>query len=191
MIKITSVINVNAPVVLGFTALTTIALVLGLISDGWTNYAIFSVRFTSWTDPMTYIRMFSHVFGHGSLEHFVGNMTLFLIIGPLLEEKYGSENFALFILATAFITGLIHLIFFKNVMLLGASGVVFSFILASSLTGMEDGKIPLTFVLVAVFYLGQECFNAIFVNDNVSQLSHIIGGVVGAFLAVILNINRN
>ncbi len=111
---------------------------------------------------------------------------MFLLLGPLLEEKYGSLDFLLFILVTALVTGVLKVIFFPNVMLLGASGVVFALIFASSMTGFEKNKIPLTFILVAVFYLGQELFNALFVTDNISQLGHIVGGCVGAVLAIML-----
>ena len=34
-------------------------------------------------------------------------------------------------------------------------------------------------VLVAVFYIGGEIIDGLFLKDNVSQLTHIIGGVCG------------
>ena len=53
------------------------------------------------------------------------------------------------------------------------------FIMLASLSGLKDGKIPLTLVLVALLYLGQEVYSIIFVKDNVANLMHIIGGVCG------------
>ena len=50
----------------------------------------------------------------------------------------------------------------------------------SSLAGMRNGAIPLTLILVVVLYLGGEVVDAVSVNDNVSQLTHIIGGLCGA-----------
>jgi GlpG protein len=115
---------------------------------------------------------------------------LILVVGPLLEEKYGSTNIAVVIFSTALITGLVNFIFFPNVQLLGASGVVFALILLSSITSIRDGEIPLTFILVAVIYLGEQVYEGIFVQDNVSNLTHIIGGLVGAGLGFSLNSKR-
>lgn len=91
------------------------------------------------------------------------------------------------ILITAVITSLINYIIFPNVGLCGASGVVFAFIMLSSFTGFKEGEIPLTFILVAVIYIGQQIYDGLFVADNVSNMAHIIGGVIGAFMGYILN----
>ena len=120
-------------------------------------------------------------------EHFIGNITMILVIGPLLEEKYGSADTLIVILVTAFVTGVIHFIFFPGVALMGASGIVFAFILLASMTSIEDGKIPLTFILVAVIYIGGQIRDGIFINDNVSNLTHIVGGVVGSVLGIAMN----
>jgi GlpG protein len=37
----------------------------------------------------------------------------------------------------------------------------------------------LTFILVALLWIGQEIYTAIAVSDNVSNLTHIAGGIVG------------
>ena len=74
--------------------------------------------------------------------------------------------------------------------LLGASGIVFMMILLSSFGGGRNGTIPTTLILVAVFYLGGELWDAIFVRDNVSQLTHIIGGLCGTVLGFALSGRR-
>ncbi|MBQ7775399.1 MAG: rhomboid family intramembrane serine protease, partial [Lachnospiraceae bacterium] len=84
-------------------------------------------------------------------------------------------------------TGLINYIFFWKVALCGASGIVFAFILLTSFTNFKEGEIPLTFILVAVIFIGQQIFEGITVQDNVSNLSHIIGGIVGAICGYLLN----
>lgn len=138
-------------------------------------------------NPTTYIRFFGHVVGHAGWEHFMGNIMMILVVGPLLEEKYGSSNILFVILSTALVTGIVNFIFFPNVQLLGASGVVFAFILLSSLTSITEGKIPITFILVAIIYIGEQVYRGIFVNDNVANLTHIIGGLVGSGLGYIMN----
>ena len=105
----------------------------------------------------------------------------------MLEEKYGSKTIVEIILMTALVTGIVNYIFFPSVALCGASGVVFSFILLSSFTGFREGEIPLTFILVAVIYIGQQIFQGITVNDNISNMAHIVGGIVGAVIGYGLN----
>ncbi len=175
-------ISFNSPVVLTFSIICFGALILGYLTGGYTNQLLFSVYRSSLASPFTYLRLIGHVFGHAGWDHFIGNMTLLLVVGPLLEEKYGSQNIAFVMLATALITGLVNFIFFPHVMLLGASGIVFAFILLSSFTCMKDGKIPLTFILVVIIYIGGQVYQGIFVKDNVSNLTHIIGGGVGSAL---------
>ena len=109
------------------------------------------------------------------------------MVGPLLEEKYGSADLLFVILATALVTGIANFALFPRIQLLGASGVVFALILLSSFTSMKEGEIPLTFILVAALYIGQQVYQGIFVNDNVSNLTHILGGLVGAGLGYVMN----
>ncbi len=177
----------NSPVVLSFSGLCLLSLFLGWFTHGVTNNLIFSVYRSSLLSPLTYVRFFGHVLGHANFEHFIGNITLILVIGPMLEEKYGSKRLLQVVAITAFITGLCNFVFFPHVQLLGASGVVFAFILLASFTSFKQGQIPMTFILVAVVYLGQQVYQGIFVNDNVANLTHIIGGLIGAYIGYTLN----
>ncbi len=177
----------NAPVVLTFTIICVIALVLDFFTNGFTTQKIFSVYRSSFLEPLTYIRLVCHVFGHANYSHFMGNITLFLVTGTLLEDKYGSFNIGIIIFITAIITGIINIIIFPNIMLLGASGVVFAFIILSSVTGTKGGGIPLTFIIVAIIYIGGQIYEGIFIEDNISNLSHIIGGVIGGGFGYFLN----
>ncbi|MDO4632380.1 MAG: rhomboid family intramembrane serine protease [Eubacteriales bacterium] len=180
-------IFLNSPVILLFTGICLLALLASNLTGGRSNDLLFSVYRSSLASPFTYLRFIGHVFGHVSREHFMGNIMMILVIGPLLEEKYGSANIAIVILVTALITGIIQFVFFPGVQLMGASGVVFAFILLSSFTSFRDGSIPLTFLLVACIYLGEEIYDGIFLRDNVSNLTHIVGGLIGAALGYLMN----
>ena len=177
-------ISFNSPVILGFTLFSLVALLLAQVTGGGTNDLFFSVYRAPLTDPLTWVRFFGHVLGHAGWQHFIGNIMLILVIGPLLEEKYGSGEVLFVILLTAFVTGLLNFALFPQVQLLGASGVTFALILLSSFVSVKEGEIPLTFLLVAVIYIGGEVINGIFIRDSVSNLSHIAGGAVGAVLGV-------
>ena len=182
-------LSFNSPVILGFTLACFIVLILDKVTGSASTLALFSVYRSSLASPLTYIRFFGHVLGHASWDHFFGNIMMLLVVGPLLEEKYGSANILFVILATALVTGVINFIFFPHVQLLGASGVVFAFILLASLTSIEEEKIPLTFILVALIYIGQQVYDGIFIRDNVSNLTHILGGIVGSGLGYVMNKN--
>lgn len=183
-------VSFNSPVVLTFSIICLVALLLNYLTKGWANRTLFSVYRSSFLNPLTYFRVLGHVFGHADWEHFLGNITLILVVGPLLEEKYGSWNMGAIMLSTALVTGLVHILFFPNVMLLGASGIVFAFILLSSITSIRDGSIPMTFILVAVIYIGEQVFQGLFVKSNISNLTHIIGGILGATFGYIMNKNK-
>lgn len=180
-------IRFNAPAVLGFAALCALAQVLNQVTGGASNRLVFSVYRANLLNPLTWLRCVTHVFGHADWEHLINNMMYLLILGPMLEEKYGTSNLIFVMLATALATGLVNLVFFPRVALLGASGIVFAFILLASITATDGETIPVTFLLVAVLYLGQQVMQGLFRADNVSQLAHIIGGAVGSALGFVMN----
>lgn len=173
-------IQYNAPVTLTFTFISAAFIILKtfLYIDLTPFFSVGGFGSMSLMSPLTYIRLFTHVIGHGSWEHFMGNFTYILLLGPILEEKYGSKQLLYMTLMTAFITGMINALFLSSG-LLGASGVVFMFILLSSIVNVQKGSIPLTFVLIVILFIGQELLS-VFDNDNISQLAHIVGGVCGA-----------
>ena len=85
------VIRFNAAVVLLFALLSLLVLLL----DGWTGGVsttrFFCVYRSSLADPLTYVRFFGHVLGHSGYSHYMNNMLLLLLVGPGLEETYGSR----------------------------------------------------------------------------------------------------
>jgi len=180
-------ISFNAPVILWFAIICFGVLVLNVITGGISNEALFMTYHSSLTSPGTYIRFFTHVLGHSGWEHYISNMMYILLLGPMLEEKYGSKRLVQVIVVTAFVTGIINYILFWNVALCGASGVCFAFILLSSFTSFREKEIPLTFIIVAVIYLGQQIYQGIFIEDNISNMAHIIGGIVGSGAGYVLN----
>ena len=181
-------LSFNAPAILVFVGICVAARLVSMITGGGSDAALFSVYRASLADPLTYLRCVCHVFGHASWEHLIGNMMYILILGPMIEEKYGTRNTALIILATAVVTGIVNMLFFPGIALLGASGVVFAFILISSITAVrEENGIPVTFILVAVLYIGLQVWQGLFQKDNISQMAHIVGGIVGSALGFMLN----
>ena len=147
--------------ILTFFLLSLGALFLGQWTGGWTTKHLFCVYRGSLKDPLFYIRLFGHVLGHASWDHFLNNMLLLLVIGPPMEEKYGSGPLLKGILLTALISGVLQCVLFPHTALLGASGIVFMLI------------------MLAALYLGQQVYDIIFAHDNVANFMHIVGGVCG------------
>ncbi len=176
----------NAPVVLTFALVAFGALLLGRFTGGWTTTHLFSVYRSSLRDVLTYPRFFLHVLGHADYTHYINNMMMVLVVGPPLEERYGSRSLFCAILLTALVSGLVQWLFFPGTALLGASGIVFMMIVMSSLAGMKNGCIPITLILVLVLYIGGEIVDGVVLKDNISQITHIIGGICGAVLGIAL-----
>ncbi|MDR2535614.1 MAG: rhomboid family intramembrane serine protease [Treponema sp.] len=174
-------IKYNAPTVLTFTFLSVLVLILSqtLLPSLRAQWFVipgkggFSVgNFRNW------ITLVTHVIGHADFNHLISNFSLILLLGPMLEENYGSLSILTMIIITALITGVLNILLFPTG-LLGASGVVFMMILLSSFTNYGKGEIPLTFILVLILYVGGEVLNS-FNKDNVSHFAHIAGGFCGS-----------
>ena len=180
-------ISYNSPVVLTFVLICLIVLVIDGVTLGKSTNLLFMTYHSSLANPLTYLRFFTHVLGHSGWQHFISNAAYLLLLGPMLEEKHGSQTLIEIIAITALVTGIVNYIFLPSVALCGASGVVFAFIILASFTGFKDGEIPLTFILVAIIYIGQQIFEGITVADNISNMAHIVGGAVGAVLGYLLN----
>lgn len=181
-------ITFNAPVVLSLVAISFTATLLNYITAGASGRLLFMTYHSALLSPLTWLRSFTHILGHADWAHLIGNMSYLLLLGPMLEEKYSSHTLAVVIAITAFITSLVNYIFFPSVALCGASGVVFAFILLSSFTSFKEGEIPITFILVAIFFIGQQIWEGITVQDNISNMAHIVGGIIGSILGYGLNV---
>ncbi|MBR5581507.1 MAG: rhomboid family intramembrane serine protease [Treponema sp.] len=175
----------NAPVTLTFSLAAVLLLVLnqfalrGLIDTFFTVPGkIGSEMAFNWSNPLDYVRLFTHVLGHGDWNHLLGNLSFILLLGPLLEERYGSPMLVLMMSITALVTGVVNVCFFDRPMV-GASGIAFMMILLSSFTAISKHQIPLTFLLVFVLYVGRELVSS-FLDENVSYVAHIAGGLCGS-----------
>lgn len=177
-------IRYNSPVTLSFSLAALLVLIIDYITPGELQLALFSVGPTmNVANPLDWLRLFTHVLGHASMEHLMGNLAFILLLGPILEEKYGSASLLFMIVVTAAATGIANIIL-SDARLLGASGVVFMMILLSSFTNVRKGDIPLSFILVVLIYLLREVFAAM-AADSISQLAHIVGGALGSIFGFI------
>jgi len=183
-------IQYNSPVILTYALLSLIVCGVNYLTKGMTNQLFFSIYRSSPANPLTYVRLIGHVFGHADIYHYFANFMIILLVGPMLEEKYGSLRILIMMLITAVITGLIFLLFSSKTALLGASGIAFMLILLSSFTNFKRGMIPITLILVIIAYIGNEVYQGFADADNISHLTHIIGGLCGAVAGYFINSSR-
>jgi rhomboid protease GluP len=167
-------ITYNAPVVLTFALLALVVTFLPLGTR--VHYFAAHPQLLDWT---SYTGLFLHTLGHGSWDHYLGNFMLILLLGPILEERHGSISLLVMMLITAAVTGLAN-VALSSAPLMGASGIVFMMILLASTANIKQGQIPLTFIAVALIYLGGEVYRGITKDDSVSHMAHLVGGLAGA-----------
>lgn len=168
----------NSPVVLTFAILATLVLAADYALGGW----FIPLFFMAGPFFLTPFGIILHILGHGSFQHLFSNFVMILLVGPLLEEKYGSKKILFMIFATALFTGVLNSIFFSTV-LLGSSGIVFMMLILASFANARAGEIPVTFIFTSVFYIGSEIRQA-FQVDSISHFAHIIGGVAGGIFGL-------
>ena len=177
--KILNNFGYNSLVILTFFFISLFSLVLKYITNGRSNKTFFSSYRSSLLNPLTYVRFITHIFGHANWNHFMNNFLYILLVGPLIEEKYGSKNLVIMIIITAVVTAILNSILSKNKMILGASGIVFMLIVLSSFVNISEGQIPITFILVCIFYIANEIIQGVFKKDDISHIGHLIGAICG------------
>ncbi|MCQ2600752.1 MAG: rhomboid family intramembrane serine protease [Treponema sp.] len=192
-LKINLRITFNSPVILTFCLVCAVILLLDktvLVSKNFIA-GIFSVPGGSGAEVpfnsksvLDYIRLIIHVFGHADWTHLAGNLTFILLLGPLLEERYGSPMIALMMTVTAFVTGVLNACFMPTP-LFGASGIAFMLIILASFTSISKNEVPLSFILVFIVFLGSEIFSG---GDktNISVVAHVAGGLCGSLFGFMI-----
>lgn len=172
-------IKYNSPVILTYTIISiSILFISGLLGIDFL-YRFFSTpAYFDYNSPAFYFKLISYISGHAGWGHLTGNFIMILLVGPLLEEKYGSFRLFEMIMVTAIVTSTVNLILFPNP-IMGGSGISFMLILLASFSNFKGNEIPFTFIIIAFLFLGNE-IAASLKPDKISQFSHIAGGVVGA-----------
>ena len=187
-------VTYNAPVTLTFVAVCTLIMLLDTyVFDRHLAAALFIIpggKYSShpfdWKAPLDYFRLFSHVFGHADWQHLISNMSLVLLLGPIIESRYGSRVLALVITITALVTGVINACLITHPEM-GASSVVFMMIMLASFTSFAKNEIPLSFILVFILYIGGQFFNfGTLQHNGISVAAHIAGGLCGSLFAFLL-----
>lgn len=171
-------ITIKAPLTIIF-AVTTVVFYFLLQSHGPLPRVFVLHGDLQLDNPLWYPSLIGYTMGHVSINHLVGNISLFLLLGHIIEKRYGSRKMFFMLTSTGAITALIHIALFDH-KLIGASGLVFMMIVLSSLIDIRAKEVPISFIMIVLLFIGKEVVES-FESDAVSQFAHIFGGVMGAF----------
>lgn len=176
----------NAPVILTYFFICLIILMIDKLCKEKFSATFFTTyKNDSLLNPLTYFKLISHSLGHADWDHLYSNFIKILLIGPLIEEKYGSINLLIAMILTSLIIGIVNKILGKGG-ILGASGVAYMLILLSSFVNMENGKIPITLTLIILFFVVDEVIKLFRrKKDGVSHLGHITGAICGVVFGIL------
>lgn len=180
-------ITYNAPATLTFALISAVILFADTILHNTLIPAFFTCPGAS-SEPafspsnfLDYFRLLFHIFGHSNWNHFLGNMAFILLLGPVIEERYGSGLLVLMMTITSLVTGVLNVCFSPS-QLLGSSDIAFMMILLTSFTTISKSEIPLSFILILILYIGREILGS-GKNESISTLAHIAGGICGSMFA--------
>ena len=186
-------ITYNAPVVLTFCIIATVIFFLGKYCFEGLIEAFFVVRGKgssqipdafSFTNPLDYFRLLFHVFGHTDFIHLSGNLCFLLLLGPVLEQKYGSVKILLMMIITSLVSVFFNASFLANP-ISSESDIIFMMILLVSYTSINKTEIPLSFILIFILYVGKEFYAED--GTNIATVAHIAGGICGSLFAFIFS----
>lgn len=184
--EIISKLDYNAPVILTYFFICLVILIIDKLSHGKFSETFFTTyKNDSLLNPLTYFKLISHSLGHADWDHLYSNFIKILLIGPLIEEKYGSINLLIAMVLTSLTIGIVNKLLGKGG-ILGASGIAYMLIILSSFANMENGKIPITLTLIILFFVVDEVIKLLQrKKDGISHLGHVTGAICGIVLGIL------
>lgn len=149
-----------------------------------------------------WLTLFSCMFLHGGLMHFLGNMWFLHIFGDNVEDRFGHIGYALMYLGTGVVAGLSHLLTnaFSPIPTIGASGAIAG-VMGAYLVLYPHSRVnafmpPIfSFVLPAPVFLGiwfiMQTMNGVSAmgssaSTGVAWWAHIGGFVAGVVLGLVI-----
>ena len=135
------------------------------------------------SNPLSYLRLFSYALGAASGEILVCNMIFILLLGPSMEERYGTVVIAIMTFVSALFSGVLNACFCKSP-LQGCEAIIFMMIFLNSFVSLSKKKIPFSFVLVFILFVLRGIFSADFkaASSAIQIIINVAGGFAEAFL---------
>ena len=135
----------------------------------------------SFKEVLSYPRLILYVFSSPSIEILLSNLIFILLLGPSMEERYGSVVIGIMIAFSSLFSGVLTACF-SLVSLRGAAPVVFMMIFLNAFMAFSKKKFPMSFVMVLGMFIAVEIISK--GNSGlVSVLINVAGGLCGSLVA--------
>lgn len=129
----------------------------------------------------SYLRLICYSFSAVSWNMLITNLLFVLLLGPAMEERYGSIIIGIMMIVSTLFAGVLNACLCKNTML-GCTAIVFMMIFLNSFMSFSKKKVPLSFILIFILFIVREIFvkNA---NGLAGIFIGIAGGLCGSLFA--------
>lgn len=130
-------------------------------------------------EPLSYLRLLLYIFGSGATVEYITNLLIILMLGPAMEERYGSVIIGIMIFVSALFSGVLNASF-CNESLVGAVPVVCMMTFLTAFVSFSNKTVPMTFLATIV------AFGYLAINSGLGAVRFIIcvaGGLCGSLLA--------
>lgn len=180
--------NYDAPVTLTFTLLSVLLFVIDFVFlKERLNSSIFITPTVSgdfqfsFSSLNSYLRLFLYIFGRESTLLFFSRLVIITLLGPRMEERYGSAVIGIMILVSTLFTGVLSASCCKHPFN-GTDPIVFMLILLDMLFHISKKTISLSSALATALFIA-----CLFINPNENGLVGILivlaGGLCGSLFA--------
>ena len=182
----------DAPVTLTFVIVSAIIFLLNMLLAKSGKAAGFEKIFASPTNqagalpfiinaPLSYLRLLFYIFGAsvGGASLLFTNLILIMLLGPAMEERYGSVIIGIMIFVSALFAGVLNACFCET-SLVGAGPLVSMMIFLNAFMSFSKKKFPLSFAAVMVLFVLLQIFSG---AGAVQIIICISGGLCGSLFA--------
>ncbi len=180
-------VSYDAPVTLTFVIICAILFLLSTfaIKNGALNKILASPTSTAGalpfivSQPISYLRLLLYIFGAGEGAVLITNLILIMLLGPAMEERYGSVIIGIMIFVSALFSGVLNACFCSE-SLVGAVPVVSMMIFLNAFMSFSKKKFPLSFAAVMILFVMLEVFSG---AGAIRIIICIAGGLCGSLFA--------
>lgn len=188
----------DAPVTLSFVIICALIFLLNMLLAKSGKAVGFEKIFASPTSqsgvlpfipssPISYVRLFFYIFGSGGAAGAAAagasvlftNLILIMLLGPAMEERYGSVIIGIMIFVSALFAGVLNACFCQAC-LVGAVPLVSMMIFLNAFMSFSKKKFPLSFAAVMVLFVLLQIFSG---SGAVQIIICIAGGLCGSLFA--------
>lgn len=179
----------DSPVTISFSLLSVLLFVLNCLAfKGTLDVKILTSPTTSAgpipfmaTQISSYLRLFLYAFGSQNFVGLLSNLLFLLMLGPVMEERYGSLVIGIMMAVSVLFSGVLNTCFCET-SLQGCMPIIFMMIFLNSFMSFSKKKIPVSFLVIFVFYIAREVFGKTF-SEIVGLIICITGGLCGSLFA--------